>query len=457
MPPRYSRAWVLPLTAAAQLMLALDFSIVNVALAQIQIDLGFTTTGLQWVATAYALTFGALLLVGGRLGDRFGLRRMLVVGLVIFGVASLVGGLATTAVVLVAARFVQGVGAALVAPAALATLNHAYRGLPGNTRAMSLFQASVAVGASAGIVLGGVLTGLVGWRWVLLVNPPLVLVLVVLVMLRLPAGTGFRGARLNLPGALTVTLASAALIFGVTRGEQDGFSSLASWVPLSVAVLGGIGFGLIERRSDTPMIPPALLGGGRRAVLTATAVVGAILGAYVYFIALYLQHALHLSAVGTGFALLPATVTSFLASALITPRMLPRLGTRGQLVLAFVLLGLGQLWLSALEPESGYLVGVLAGILLSAAGIGLAVPAASVAVMSGAPTNLRGTAGAVFTSSQQIGSAIGLATLATVAAVGNRHGSAVNGYDYAFSASAALAVVAVVVVATSAPGPPRRT
>jgi len=434
-------------------MLALDFSIVNVALAQIQNELGFSPTGLQWVATSYALTFGALLLVGGRLGDRFGYRRILVVGLAVFGVTSLAGGLATSAAVLVAARFAQGVGAALVAPAALAILNHAYSGSPRQTHAMSRFQASAAVGASAGIVFGGLLTGLVGWRWVLLVNPPLVIILIVLVACRLPASSGHPGARLNLGGAMCVTLSLAAVIFGVTQGEQESFTSPSSWVPLAMAAIGIALFLLIERGSTSPMIPPALLEGGRWAVLIAITVVGAILGAYVYFIALYLQQSLDLSAIGTGFALLPATATSFLASALITPRTLSRLGTRRQLMLAFALLAGGQLWLSSLSPQSDYLTGVLGGVLLSAAGVGLAIPAAAVAIVSSASLTQRGIASALFTSGQQIGSAIGLAVLATIASIGVQNSSTVSGYDYAFLAAAALSIVAMAVVVIAAPGP----
>lgn len=444
-----SRSWVLPLTAAAQFMLTLDFSIINVALAQIQYELGFAPTNLQWVAVAYALTFGALLVVGGRLGDRFGYRRTFIAGLIVFGLASLAGGLASSALVLIVARFVQGMGAALVAPAALAILNSAYVGSPGHTRAMSWFQASAAIGASTGIVLGGLLTGTVGWRWVLLINPPLALALIALAFWRIGKGTVRQGVHLSFLRSLIVTVALGALVFGVTQAEDHSFTSPATWIPLGCAAVGLTAFILLDRRATSPTIPRAVLTEGRWGVLVGTMAVGAILGAYVYFLALFLQNDLDLSAISTGLALLPATAISFIASGVITPRLLPRLGASRQLLLALLLLALGQFWLSGLTPQSDYVTGVLVGIVLSGCGVGLAYPAAAMAITTPTAATQRGVAGALFTTSQQLGSAIGLAALATVAAATAPAGASSSNYGAAFLSATAIALIAAGVVAVT--------
>lgn len=445
-----ARSWALPLTAAAQFVLALDFSIVNVALATIQGELGFTTAALQWVATGYALTFGALLLMGGRLGDRFGHRSPLVIGLSIFGAASLLGGLAPTATILVVARLAQGAGAALVAPAALALLNHAYNDVTARTRAMSTFQGSVAVGASAGIVFGGLITGLVGWRWVLLVNIPIVAVLIPLILLRLPREPGSRSTRLDILSAVTVTATMGLLILGVTEGQQNGFASPSSWVSLVACMLSAGAFVLLERRNRAdPMVPLNLLRQGRTAYLLATAVLGAILAGYVYFIALYLQQVQRLSPIETGFALLPATATAFVVSTQLSRRLLPRLGASRQLPIAFLLIGLGQVWLTTLQPDSSYWGTVLIGIVLTAAGVGFALPAASVA-MTTAPATQRGVAGALFTTAQQGGSAIGLAMLATIAAATHQHGTGTSSYVAVFTVTSGSCVLALLILSISA-------
>jgi MFS family permease len=445
-----TRSWALPLTATAQFVLSLDFSIVNVALATIRRDLGFSTTGLQWVATGYALTFGALLLVGGRLGDRFGHRATLIVGLVIFGVTSLAGGLAPSAAVLVAARLCQGAGAALIAPAALSLLNQAYDDAKARTRAMSLFQGSVAVGGSAGIVFGGLLTGLAGWRWVLLVNVPIVAVLIILILTRLPKSEPHRETRVNVTTALLITAAMGALILGVTEGQDVGFAEPRSWAAFAACVLAASGFIALERRNRAdPMLPPNILR-GHIGYVAATGIVGVVVGGYVYFVALYLQEARGFSALATGFALLPATGTAFLVSTFLARQVLPRLGPARQLVIAFASIGLGQLWLSTLHSTSTYPGGVLIGIVLTAGGLGLALPAASVALTSSAPPPLRGVAGALFTTAQQAGSAIGLALLATVSASLRLPRSNTANFTVVFAVIAGLSATAFAIMAVTA-------
>lgn len=444
MPEKLSSGWVLALTAAAQFVLQLDFAIVNVALPTVQRDLGFTEAGLQWVVTGYALTFGALLLVGGRFGDLIGYRRALIGGLVLFALTSLSGGLAIGAGVLVASRIVQGASAALIAPAALALLAHAHPEPKARIRAMGIFQGSVAAGASAGIVLGGILTQYVGWRSVLLINPPLIAILIALILWRVPAIPGHSGIRLDLPGALTATAAIAALILGVSQGQQNGFGSPDSSIALAAAAVFAVAFVLVERRAADPMLPFSLLrGDGRPAALVAILVIGAVLAGYVYFVSMYLQHVLALSAVQTGLALVPATLTALLVSTQMARRMLPRLGYRRQLLLALALVGAGQFWLSQVTATGSYAVNVLGGILLTAAGMGLALPAASLALTADAPPHQRGIAGALFASGQQVGSAIGIAVLATIAAAGtDTTGDLVSGYRLSFLVATGLIVLA---------------
>ncbi|WP_261783860.1 MFS transporter [Curtobacterium sp. TC1] len=450
-PERLSSGWVLALTAAAQFVLQLDFAIVNVALPTVQRDLGFTEAGLQWVVTGYALTFGALLLVGGRFGDLIGYRRAVIGGLALFALTSLSGGLATGGGVLVASRMVQGASAALIAPAALALLAHAHPEPRARIRAMGIFQGSVAAGASAGIVLGGVLTQYVGWRSVLLINPPLILVLIALILWRVPAIPGHSGIRLDLPGALTATGATAALILGVSQGQQNGFGSPSSWIALVAAAVLAVAFVAVERRIADPMLPFSLLrGDGRPAALVAILVIGAVLAGYVYFVSMYLQHVLAFSALQTGLALVPATLTAFVVSTQVARRVLPRLGFRRQLLLALLLVGAGQLWLSQVTATGSYVVNVLAGILLTAAGMGLALPAASLALTAEAPPHQRGIAGALFASGQQVGSAIGIAVLATIAAAStDTTGDLVSGYRLSFLVATGL--IALAVIATAVP------
>jgi EmrB/QacA subfamily drug resistance transporter len=439
--------WVLALTAIAQFVLQLDVAIVNVALHTIQRELGFTAVGLQWVVTGYALTFGSLLLVGGRLGDLIGQRRTLLAGLVLFGLTSLSGGLAHAPWLLVTSRIVQGCGAALVAPAALGLLTHAYTEPAARARALGIFQGGTAAGGTAGIVLGGILTQYAGWRWVLLVNPPVIVVLVGLILWRLPDTPGHaRGGRLDVPGAVTVTGAVAALIYGVSEGELDGFGSPHCWGFVLLAVVLAAALVVVERTSADPMLPGAMLRDRTRvSMLGAVLIIGAVFAGYIYFIALYLQNILRYSAIETGIALVPATLSAFIAATQIARRLMPRMGPRGLLVLALALILIGQLWLAHVRPDGQYAVDVLPGIIFTPLGLGLAMPAASFAITSGAEPHQRGVAGGMFVTAQQIGAAAGLAILATVAATRTDHtGSLVDGYRLAYLIGAALIVVGLI-------------
>jgi MFS family permease len=411
------------LVSAAQFTLQLDFSIVNVALATIQREFGVSAVDLQWIVTGYALPFGALLLLGGRLGDLTGHRRLLVGGLGLFGVTSLLAGLAPDSGVLIAARFAQGASAALVAPMALAAITDLFPDGPGRARALGIFQGATAAGASAGIVLGGILTQYAGWRAIFLVNPPVIAVLIGAILRLLPresghrrAGTGPAGgpAGLDAAGAVLVTVSVAALIYGLSQGQQHRFAAPATLVALVAAVVLAAAFVTVERRVPVPMVPVRVLAGpARRAALGAMFLVASVVVGYVYFVTLYMQRVLHFSALRAGLGLLPATLTVLVTSTWVARRLAARFGTRA-------VLAAGQLSLTQLSVSGSYAVNVLPGILLTSFGMGLLFPTIAVAVTAGVEPGDRGLAGGLIAAAQQVGMAVGLAVLATVAAARSR-------------------------------------
>jgi MFS family permease len=452
------------LVSAAQFVLQLDFSIVNVALATIQREFGLSAADLQWLVTGYALPFGALLLLGGRAGDLIGHRRQLVAGLTLFGVMSLLAGLAADSGVLIGARFAQGASAALVAPMTLAAITDLYPEGPGRARAMGLYQGATAAGASAGIVLGGILTSYIGWRAIFLVNPPVIVVLVAAMIRLLPkdhpgrrgAGPGAAGRpRLDVAGAVLVTASVAALIFGLSQGQQHGFGAPLTLVSLVVAVGLAVAFVLVERRAPLPMVPLAVLKDrGRRVALGVIFSVASVIVGYVYFITLYMQRVLHFSPLQAGLALLPATVTVMATSTLLARRAVARFGAKPVLVAGMISIGLGQVWLTQISASGSYPVNVLAGLVLTAFGMGLLFPTAAVLATAGVSARDRGLAGGLFAAAQQVGMAVGLAVLATVAAAKTRSASArgltadaalVSGYRLAYLVAAAIVACAVLV------------
>jgi EmrB/QacA subfamily drug resistance transporter len=439
----------LALICAAQFVLQLDFSIVNVALPTIQRDLHMAAAELQWIVTGYALTFGSLLLVGGRLADLAGKRRLLTSGLTLFALASLGCGLADWPVMLIASRIVQGAAAALVSPAALSLLTTTTEEGPARNRALALWQAATAAGATAGIVAGGLITQYLGWRAVFLVNPPLIAVMLALSHI-LPASAPSRGQRLDVPGAALITASLAALIFGLSTGQQRGFTAPLTIGALAAALLLGIGFVTLERTAAAPMIPAAILATRtRRAAVVAMLLVGAVLAGYVYFVSLFLQKVIGFSPLQTGLALVPSTVVVVLTSTVLTRRLLARLAAKWVLLAGFAAMTAGQLWLAQISPSSGYVTAVLPGLLLTALGIGLALPTASIAITTGVAKQDQGLAAALFTTSQQTGAAIGLAVLATAAAArtASASGSLSAGYRLSFLIATAMAAGAAVIVA----------
>jgi EmrB/QacA subfamily drug resistance transporter len=443
---------------AAQFVLQLDFSIVNVALPTIQRELGMAPAELQWIVTGYALTFGSLLLAGGRLADLLGRRRLLGIGLIAFGLASLACGLARWPVMLIIARMAQGAAGALASPAALSLLTTASPEGHARNRALALWQAATAGGATTGIVAGGLLTQYLGWRAVFLVNPPLIAAMLAFIP-KLPATAAGGGGRIDFRGAALATAAIAALIYGLTEGQQHGFGSLRCVIALAAAVLLAAAFIYTERTVASPMLPPSLLAEpARRAAVAAMLLIGAVLAGYVYFISLYLQRVHGFSPVETGLALVPSTTTVVLTSTLGTRRVLARFGTRRVLLGGLACMVAGQFWLAQIGDGSSYPAGVLPGLILTALSIGLTMPAASVAITSGVHGRDQGIAGAMFTTGQQAGAAIGLAILATAAAARTAPagGNLVAGYRLSFLIGAGLAALAIALVAAGAGGRDQR-
>jgi EmrB/QacA subfamily drug resistance transporter len=452
--PHAGPAWmVLALTCASQFMVILDSAIVNVALPSVDRDLGFTTTGLAWVVNGYLLTFAGFMLLGGRAADLFGHRRMLVAGLVLFSLASLVGGLATVPEVLVAARGAQGVGAAMMAPATLAVINTSFTEEHARARAFGAWSAAGGVGGMAGAVAGGAITTGLSWRWVFLINVPIGAMLVVMAMMSLAGTPAGRRQSLDLVGAVTATAGLAALVYGIMHGADHGWTSVQVVGPAVAGLLLLVVFTVVEARFATrPIVPLRLF--SIRGVAVGNGMLllfGGIVIAMWYFTSLFLQNVLGYSALQAGLGQTPAAVT-FLVVARWAAPLLPRTGVR-PLVLAgcaCFLAGFG--WLAQAHPGSGYVTGLLGPTLLVAAGIGLTFPTLMAAATADVAQGDAGTIGGLANTAIQVGGSVGLAVLATAAGArataesgGSTPAALAAGYDLVFliAAGLGLAIAAV--------------
>jgi EmrB/QacA subfamily drug resistance transporter len=440
---------LLIVVCAAQFILQLDFSVVNLTLQRVRVELGFSPAGLQWIVTGYAMTFGSLLLFGGRAGDQFGQRRILLIGLVVFGIASIACGLAVSATMLVVARVVQGAGGALIAPSALSALTAAFPDGPARVRALGIWQATTAAGGTTGILVGGALVEFVGWRSVFLINIPIVIGLLIAVPLTLRHRSGRRVGSLLLAPSLVVTAAIASLIVGLSNSEAFGFGSIQALAAFAVAVALGLVFWATQRRTSTPLVDPELWKSRqRRGALVAMLITGGVLASYVYFASLYLQTVLDFNPFTTGIALLPATVAIVLVSSLAARRVIDRLGLRITALAGATSLTVGQFWFSFISAHGTYALNVLPALLFTSVGIGLILPAVSVAATANVAAGSQGAAASLLTTGQQIGAAIGVASLATVAAARSREtGMVSEGFSTAFLVSTALMIVVALVMA----------
>jgi EmrB/QacA subfamily drug resistance transporter len=398
--------------ATAQLMLVLDDSIANIALPSIQADLGVSAANLPWVINAYVLVFGALLLFGGRVGDLFGRRRVLRIGLAVFVAASLLGGLAPDASLLVGARALQGLGAALAAPNALALIATTFpTGKPRNS-AMAVYGAMSAVGIVAGVLLGGALTGLLDWRWVFFINVPIGLA--VLAGTRTLVGGQRNAGRLDVPGAITGTGAMVALAYGIIRGVEHGWSEAVTLGAFVVAAALAILFVWLQTRSEQPVLPLGLLRDRNRSGSYATVLfIGAGLMATFYLLALYMQQVLRFDPVMAGVAALPVSVGIVLSSG-ISSKLVERLAPRAVAVPGLLIAATGTYWLSTLTAGSSYAWHVLPALFVAYFGLGMGFMPMTLTAVHGVAEDRAGVASALLNTAQQIGAAFGVAVLATV-------------------------------------------
>jgi EmrB/QacA subfamily drug resistance transporter len=451
-----SRRWLaLGLIAAAQFMVIMDTSIIGVALPKIQQDLGFTPQGLSWVFNAYVVAFGGLLLLGGRLSDLLGARRVFSTGWVVLAAGSLVAGLAGSPAVELVGRAAQGVGSALIAPAALTLLFTIFGATPRElTKALAVYGAAAPAGGTAGVFLGGVLTQFASWPWVFFINLPLAVTVVVLTPSVMPAGAARRGS-VDVAGATTVTLGLASVVFAVVRAPQSG------WISPSTVVAGLVGvvlvgmFVALQAKAQQPLVR---LGIFRAPNLAAANAAQFLLGAawipMFFFVNLYLQKVIGLGPFASGAALLPLTVTIMVGMVTVAPRLIARFGPKTPTVAGLATLAAGLTWLSFIRAGGSFWFDVLPASLVTAAGMAMAfIPSLGLALSSAAPEEA-GLAAGIVNTNYQIGSALGLAARTAVAAAFGADGPSsdvvglTNGYSAALIGAAAIAASGAVVAAT---------
>jgi EmrB/QacA subfamily drug resistance transporter len=428
------RRWLaLILLSAAQFVVVLDASIVNVALPSIGRALRFSASDLQWVVNAYTLTFGGFLLLGGRAADLFGRRSVFIGGLVLFALASLAGGLAQSEGWLIAARAVQGLGAAIISPAALSIVTTTFAEGAERNKALGVWGAVAGAGGAAGVLLGGILTDTLGWEWVLFVNVPIGLAAAAITPLliaesRAPERHGF-----DVAGAVAITAGLALLIYTVVGTTDHGWGSARTLVGFAVAVALIAAFLVRESTARSPLVRLGIL---RTRTLAAANVVGLMTGgslfAMFFFISLYLQRVLGYSPLKTGFAYLPLALTIFLAAGAASA-LVGRLGVRPTLVSGLVFVSAGLVLFAQVDAGGSYLGDVLVPSLLVAFGLGLAFVSQTLAATAGVAASEAGLASGLINTSQQVGGALGLAVLSTLATDRTQHA-----VETGFSAPAAL-------------------
>lgn len=412
------RGWLtLILLCVAQFVVALDIQIVAIALPAIGRDLGVAQADLQWVVSAYVLTFGGFLLVSGRLADLFGRRRLFMLGFALFTVASLGCGFATSGVLLIAARAAQGLGAALIAPAALSLLTTTFVEGPRRTYALGIWGAAAPLGGASGFLLGGLLTGGPGWPWVFLVNVPVGLLTLALAPILLDESRDRQGAgRLDIGGSVTGTTGLVVLVYALTQAEHSGFGTPTTFLLIMLAASLITAFCVIEGRVKDPLVPFAIF--RRRNVAEANLiyfVLTAINGPVLFLLTLYLQDTLDYTPLEAGLAFLPASLV-LIAAAPLGAWLTGRLGYRLTMASGTFTLGLAVLLLAQLTTNGSYASNLLPGLLLLGVGLGVASVAATVAGTSRLGTGEQGLASGLLNTSAQVGTAVGLAAFVTLSA-----------------------------------------
>ncbi|MFF3290304.1 MFS transporter [Streptomyces sp. NPDC003023] len=444
------RWWALVVLAAAQFMVIMDTSIIGVALPEMQKDLGFSQGELQWVFNAYVIAFGGLLLLGGRLSDLLGARKVFNAGWVVMIAGSVVAAAAQTAWVEVVGRAVQGVGGALIAPAAMTLLMMLFGHNPKELgKAMALYGAAAPAGGTAGVFLGGVFTEWLSWPWVFIIYVPIGLATLAATGL-LPSVAGRRGS-VDVLGAVAVTAGLALTVFAVVRAPEAGWGSTGTVLQLAAAAALLMLFFVIQRSVRQPLMPLAIwrvprLGSANLAMT----LLGAAWIPMWYFLNLYLQQVLGYGAFASGAALLPMTVLLMIFMTAVTARLMGRFGAKPLIAGGLLVLAAGLLWLSAVEPTGTFLVDVLPASLVAALGMSLAYIPAMMAAMSGAPQEQAGLASGIVNTTYNAGSALGLAALTALAMsqgageLGNLP-ALTDGFSSAFVGAAVIAAIGGVV------------
>ncbi len=447
LPPDAGRAAAgIAIVLVAQLMLILDATVVNVGLPRIDADLGFGPAALSWVLNAYTLAFGGLLLLGGRLGDVLGRRRMFEIGIAVFTLASIAGGLAQSPGWLVASRAVQGVGAAMAAPGVLALLTTSAPDEAARNRALALFGAVTSGGMSIGLLLGGAVTDLGSWRWTLFINVPIGLVVLALTR-RFVSETPARPGRFDLVGAVTATLGAVSLVWALIGAPEHGWSSARTIGGFVAGILLLVALFVTERRVAHPMLQPALLQNRRRigALAVMMLVVGGQFSAF-FLLVQYTQRVLGFGPMMSGLAFLPLTLGIF-AMSRVTPRLLGRFGARPMLVTGTIGLAASFSWLAFVGTSDGtgtFWATIFGPMVLNGLSAGLVFMPVTATVLGGVEPEHAGSASGLLQTAQQLGGAIGLAVIASVYAAGAVPGQFMPGLTAAFLTSATFSVGALV-------------
>jgi len=450
------RWYALALLCSAQFIVVLDSSVINVALPSIGHAFGVGQQALAWVVSSYVLAFGGFLLLGGRLADLLGRRRMFMVGLVLFGVASLVGGFADSAGVLIAARVTQGLGAAVLSPSAMSIITVTFQDGAERNRAYAAWGAVGGAGGAAGVVLGGVLTQYVGWQWVLWINVPIVAVCALLVVPLLAETRAGSPTRVfDFAGAVTVTVGLTMLVYALIEAPGVGWGSVQTVGSLLGVLVLLTAFVVIERRSQAPLVD---LGIFRIRTLTGANVVGTIAGGIVvpmfFFLSLYMQNVLHFDAITTGLCLVPMCVVTFGTSLGLGSTLVTKLGYKPVLALGMALLAAGLAWFGQASPSGSFLGDLFGPGLVAGAGLGLVFAPLFVAASAGVSWQQAGLASGLINTSQQLGGALGLAVLSSIAfaLIGQRTDASpevlTGGYTAAFFGTAVLAALGLLVTVT---------
>ncbi|HEV7710296.1 MAG TPA: MFS transporter [Asanoa sp.] len=453
------RTWrgrrILALLCAVAFLDFVDASITNVALPHIMTDLGFSVQSLQWVPSAYLLTYGGFMLLGGRLADLLGRRDVLLAGTALLGLSSLAGGFAGNTGVFVAARLVQGLGAALMLPAALSTLTTSFTTSKDRHSALGVWAAVAGLASAVGILLGGVLTDGLGWRWVMFVNPIACVLVIPAVLALLPRDLpAARTARFDLLGSVVVTGGTLLLVYALIKAPDQGWGATLTWLELAGAAVLLASFVLIERSARDPILPLSIFRVPGLAAANLTGLIGfAGMLSMFYFLTLYMQTVLGYSAIAAGAAYLPLTVGVGIGAG-IGAKLLTRVGSRAVICTGALVAAAGLFLLSQVPVGGGYLAHILPGLLLVAFGVGPVFVGVTSAANAGVGPSRAGLAAAILNSSQQVGGALGLAIFSAVGAARTHHllatgspasAATTSGLGYALGAGAAFAVAAALV------------